>query len=949
MVVTRSIIVTSEFITKPSTSSVAAAKQVSTATNEIDNANEKVVKSSKKVNTGFGTLTGSITKLRIGYFNLAVIYGLFIGSLIKLGKASITTSVELSKLASAAGSSVEQAFNSVKEIQGLTLESNQNIIESYQELTKSGFSLYETQNILKSSAGAAIVGFASLKETALATSQVIRQFGLDSSQATDIVYKLAAVANEGRIDIGNIGDALKFSGAIANEVGTGFEELSSAIAILSNKGLEAGQIGRGFRQVFLSLASQTSSADSALRAYNIQISDGKGGIKTYTELIDEFDKKLAGLTSEQKQNILSKIFPENAVTLILESLGETNTQIKDLLDNLDVLAEKSKLSAVTIQSNVGFTISGTWKKFVSNVEGNVNNLINNMNDFITNPSLDEKNILDNLKLRLGERGVSEDTYSKLFSPDMLLSERDKKQLTKLGFDFDYSDLRHEINTIISEMMSLGIITPEIRNDLANLIDQPTIARYNLLSEALNSIAVIKNKIKEKGPILQDIPYIKSLTGGKSVDITQNRNVEGSVGEMKYNLDLYDKTIKKVEDYYIEIEKIKSAVTDLGKQEQLIALKREQYSTQVANEIGPEFVNVFEDATDEAGKLKEANDILKQSYDKLIESTSAELDLLKESISARKTMIDTILNRRFSINGISETSVDSLLANLDLELKKSQFAALGLGTAEEFLRDATLNSSSSIEDQSKALVNLTNQAASAEDQFTAWQTTLEETIRALVLSSQDLDKDVTEVVRKNQTELLSITKGSSTNSTNNQFSALEEGINNVKLAQDIFFSEEKNKLQESEQLREDRINGVNTSAEMAISALESERSALDLLITKEKELNALLVEQQKLRNNIGNGNEPGYTVGTVGPATFSGSLADYLAQTGSHYTPPKNDFVYRPNQPAMSFSPQDTLIGVKDTSKLGSTSINVGNINIVGTNKSARDIALEVKRELVSLA
>ena len=68
--------------------------------------------------------------------------------------------------------------------------------------------------------------------------------------------------------------------------------------------------------------------------------------------------------------------------------------------------------------------------------------------------------------------------------------------------------------------------------------------------------------------------------------------------------------------------------------------------------------------------------------------------------------------------------------------------------------------------------------------------------------------------------------------------------------------------------------------------------------------------------------------------------------GSSKSGSKNDFLMRPGKEAVSFSPQDTIIGVKDASKLGggNYTININNPT-VRSNSDLREIANQVSRVL----
>jgi len=79
---------------------------------------------------------------------------------------------------------------------------------------------------------------------------------------------------------------------------------------------------------------------------------------------------------------------------------------------------------------------------------------------------------------------------------------------------------------------------------------------------------------------------------------------------------------------------------------------------------------------------------------------------------------------------------------------------------------------------------------------------------------------------------------------------------------------------------------------------------------------------------------------------SGGGSSGGGSSGSHWWNPFDDFIQRPGQNATKFSPQDTVIGVKDTSKIGgsNTTININNPS-VRDDRDIKKIADEVSRAL----
>lgn len=383
---------------------------------------------------------------------------------------------------------------------------------------------------------------------------------------------------------------------------------------------------------------------------------------------------------------------------------------------------------------------------------------------------------------------------------------------------------------------------------------------------------------------------------------------------------------------------------------------------------PNLIKVLNAVFEEQNKVIDSTEAYKNSIKSLrnqLSGTSDSLSDIRSKISDVNKEISNILNRKFTIRGISETGIGGLVRQQELELAKAEFATRGLGTAEEFLRNASLLTADSINSQTDAVKRLTEATDLGKDSYEAWKETLRETIRELLINSQDIERDVTEVVRKAQTELLGITRFE--RGGTDQFTVLKDNLNNLRDAQGIFFGEEKAKLDLSEAKRRDRVNGINESANAAISALNSERSALELLeaqedslIKTQKELNDEIKRFTDLMNDA-NDSTKGFasSIGGGGGGSGGGVASTFKGRPGTSVrtssgqvihggTPGHsfNDFISRPGQPAESFSSQDTIIGVKNPGQLGGDT-NV-TININGYNQNPRNLAIEIKRQLASL-
>jgi len=387
--------------------------------------------------------------------------------------------------------------------------------------------------------------------------------------------------------------------------------------------------------------------------------------------------------------------------------------------------------------------------------------------------------------------------------------------------------------------------------------------------------------------------------------------------------------------------------------------------------------------DKTHDLNEENRLSKIEFTELTEKIKKTTDEIKNLESE----ISTIQSRRFNINGIGETEVEFLIKNIELQQQKAEFSALGLGSAEAFLRSALAGTNKEMSIQVEQAEKLNDALYSSETRYKAWQETLNETMRSLLINSMDLTKDVTGTVQTLQTQLLGTNffgneSGSGSSSEETQY------IDALRMAQGIFFGEEQNKLDESKANWEDNSNEVNKSASEAINAIEGKRLKIeDLrdteadwladqekiqktmddkieLLRKQKEaVYQLIVQKRKLieaESGIINNNEP-ISGGDSGASTkYSG---EYISgNTGGHsYNVPSTAIVdpaffkYATGFDGLISNPTMMMVGENGpehvkVSPSGQSNSSIGsvNININGNNLSSREIAMEVREELASL-
>lgn len=127
----------------------------------------------------------------------------------------------------------------------------------------------------------------------------------DVGRAVDVLTKAMTSANT---DLPMLGDAFKYVGAIANTAGQSLEDITAAIQILSNAGIQGQMAGTTLRGALLSLTDPSKEAAEMMAALGIDIADAAGQMLPLPDIIAQFERALAGMGNVEQLEAIGTIF-----------------------------------------------------------------------------------------------------------------------------------------------------------------------------------------------------------------------------------------------------------------------------------------------------------------------------------------------------------------------------------------------------------------------------------------------------------------------------------------------------------------------------------------------------------------------------------------------------------------------------------------------------------------
>lgn len=226
-----------------------------------------------------------------------------------------------------------------------------------------GFKVNEIMGAVGPTMDLAAVGMMEVKDAADIMAKVIRGMGLDvneSAKAVDIMAKAMTTANT---DLPMLGEAFKYVGPIAKSAGITFEEVTAAIQLLSNAGIQGQMAGTTLRGLFLEMVNPETLAK--LDAMGVKVMDAMGNTREFASVVDDFKRSLEGLGSAEKLAKIGSIFDKRQAAGFAVLVDQGGDKLREFTEELKDSGGTAKRIADT-QLN---TVWGMFKLIGSSLEG----------------------------------------------------------------------------------------------------------------------------------------------------------------------------------------------------------------------------------------------------------------------------------------------------------------------------------------------------------------------------------------------------------------------------------------------------------------------------------------------------------------------------------------------------------------------------------------------------
>lgn len=253
-------------------------------------------------------------------------------------KAAGNYSYEFARVNMLTGANTKEAASLERQMLNLgaqTTLTTEQVAEAAQELGALGFNAEDTSKALEGVVKAAEGTGASTTDVAKTMASIEKQFGLTADSSEHLADVLTVSANESAADVAYMGDAFKYVGKDADNLGMSVEETAAVIMVLADNGLAASQAGTGLRSVIKNLSAPTDAAAAAMDDLGVSVYESDGSFRGFSTVIDDLSKAFSGLSDEERNNYARAIAGKTASAAFLTVLDGGSGTIEDYQEALE--------------------------------------------------------------------------------------------------------------------------------------------------------------------------------------------------------------------------------------------------------------------------------------------------------------------------------------------------------------------------------------------------------------------------------------------------------------------------------------------------------------------------------------------------------------------------------------------------------------------------------------
>ncbi|MCV3209601.1 phage tail tape measure protein [Mesorhizobium sp. YC-39] len=186
--------------------------------------------------------------------------------------------------------------------------------DAMEMLAKNGLSAGQIlDGAVSSSMKLAAASGSDLSSAADVATAVMMNFGKQAKDLGPVVDGITGVLLQSKFGFDDYRLAIAQAGGVAGNVGVSFDDFNAAIAATSSAFGSGSDAGTSFKTFLVNLVPQSKQATEAMNRLGLEFFNANGSMKSMSEIAEQLQSKMSGLSDEQLNEDMKTIFGTDAM------------------------------------------------------------------------------------------------------------------------------------------------------------------------------------------------------------------------------------------------------------------------------------------------------------------------------------------------------------------------------------------------------------------------------------------------------------------------------------------------------------------------------------------------------------------------------------------------------------------------------------------------------------
>lgn len=304
-------------------------------------------------------IRGVINLLKNPLFQVGAVLGVSVGlkDTIDTYKDFEAAMSQVSAVSGATGSELDKLTQKAKEMGASTKFTAKEAAEGFNYMAMAG---WKTGDMLDGIDG--ILSLAAASGEGLATTSdivtdALTAFGLQAKDSTHFADVLAQASSNANTNVSMLGESFKHVAPVAGAMKYSVEDVSLALGLMANASVKGSMAGTSLKTAIANMSAPTKKMKSAMDKYKISLTDGKGQMKSFKEVLDNIRGSLGKLSEAEQTAAATQIFGKEAMSGMLAIVNASEKDYNKLAKAINNADGAAADMAATMLDNLEGSIT----------------------------------------------------------------------------------------------------------------------------------------------------------------------------------------------------------------------------------------------------------------------------------------------------------------------------------------------------------------------------------------------------------------------------------------------------------------------------------------------------------------------------------------------------------------------------------------------------------------